>query len=345
MRKLSIVLYGLLLLSACTDRDEVRKIPNIDDITATVAIERLEETLIAQPTPEALSAWLEQNPILRDQLLGRENYVDPRSGMIDSAAFVEDLFATISHPTFQDTLYAEAAAEFANMDDIKSNLELAFRRLKAYDPDFVQPKVQTIVSAFTRDIFVSDSLWVISIDCYIGSDASYRPTGPGYQPLPGYLMRRYQREYIVPMLLKSYALKYIATDVTPNANSLLADMLGYGKTYEFTKSVLPELPDSLIIRYSGEELAGVEANEAFLWGHFIQNELLFEKNPGVISSYLDEAPNVPAISTKCPGRIGRWLGWQIVKEYRRKHPETTLVEIMEHASAQAMLEGARYKPE
>lgn len=345
MKRLSIILVVGYILSGCSGNDEdFRELPDISDIQLTVSAERLEEEMQQLQSPEALAVWMNERPVVRDLMWGRGNYVNPVTGQPDSSLFMGSIWEAIQHPTFTDTLLVETRQAFGDLADLEDQLTLAFRRLKAYDPNFTVPKVQTLVTGFTRDLYVSDTLWIVSLDCFIGPKASYRPTGPGYQGLPYYLLRRYQKEYILPMLLKSYALKYITPDQTPNAGSLLSEMIGFGKTYEFTKSVLPELADSLILRYSEEELLATVENEGYIWRHFIENEALFNKNQLENRAYLEEAPNVPAIGQKCPGRIGRYMGWQVLEAFRRERPDMALMDLLQLSSAQAILETSRYKP-
>jgi hypothetical protein len=108
--------------------------------------------------------------------------------------------------------------------------------------------------------------------------------------------------------------------------------------------MMPCTPDSLIIWYDGEELANVEENRKLLWYHFLENELLFETNHIVKQKYMDERPNVFEIGSQCPGRIGAWIGWDIVKAYHQRHEEVSLQELMAKPDAREILDGAKYNP-
>lgn len=343
MQRVSIVLVCLLGLVACDNQEaNFRPMPDISGIDIPVTIERLEDELMNQPSPEALSRWLDANTVVRDLMWGRTNYQDPNTGEIDSAFFIESLWEVTQFPAFKDSVYGQAKEVLVDLSDIESQLSLVFRRLKAQDPNFTPPAVKTVLSGFARDIYVSDTLWLISVENFIGPQAYYRPQGPGNQPLPHYLAIRYQRDYIVPMLLKSYAQKYIPfEDATP---SFLDQILRFGKLYEFTKSVLPELPDSLIVRYPQSVIGDVEDNMQTIWSHFIENELLYNTQYYEYRGYIDEAPGVPAIGNKCPGRVGRYVGWQILQEYRKQQPEEDLLSVMKNPQSQRILQTSQFKP-
>ncbi|MEL6535512.1 MAG: hypothetical protein AAFQ98_08890 [Bacteroidota bacterium] len=316
--------------------------PDISGIEVSVNIVRLEDQLMNQPDQTSLAVWLDANPVVRDLMWGRENYLDATSGTVDSAFFVSELYKILQDSTFRTAVYGQTQETFQDLSDIEESLSLVFRRLKAQDPSFTPPAIKTVISGFGRDVYVSDTLWLISLENFIGPGAYYRPQGPGNQPLPQYLAMRYQREYIVPILLKSFAQKYILFD-NMSSPTLLDQMLRFGKLYEFTKSVLPELPDSLIVRYPQELLVDVEENMKTIWSHFIENELLYNTQYYDYRGYIDEAPGVPAIGSRCPGRIGRYVGWQILQEYRKQTDEDLLT-LMKNPQSQRILQTSRFKP-
>jgi hypothetical protein len=58
--------------------------------------------------------------------------------------------------------------------------------------------------------------------------------------------------------------------------------------------------------------------------------------------YISERPHTIEVSPDCPGRIGLWVGWQIVNEYARQNPKASLPELMEIIDAQKILRGSKY---
>jgi hypothetical protein len=107
---------------------------------------------------------------------------------------------------------------------------------------------------------------------------------------------------------------------------------------------MPCAPDSLIIWYSGQQLTDVNENEDIIWANFVANQLIFETNHMTKTKYMDERPTVFEIGDKCPGRIGAWLGWQIIRSYREKNPDISVHQMMEIQSATAIFNNSGYKP-
>jgi uncharacterized protein YjaZ len=59
---------------------------------------------------------------------------------------------------------------------------------------------------------------------------------------------------------------------------------------------------------------------------------------------MNDAPFTAPVSQDSPGRLGTWLGWQIVESYMSKNPKATLTDLMKINNYQKMLEASGYRP-
>ncbi len=305
--------------------------PSVEN-TVDLDIERLEAKLLNMESKDSLRQFLKDNPIITNIFLKRENYPN-------DSIMMEVLLQKFTNPHI-DTLLFEIDRVFGDLSVLKNELNTAFNHLKYYYPDANLPKIQTVATGLDYDLFVSDSLIVIGLDYYLGQDAKYRPVGM-YQ----YILKRYAPEYIVPsiMLLNGIAPKYNHTNVQDK--TILADMIAYGKSFYFTKHMMPCVPDSVIIWYTKEEIEGSRKNVDVIWTHFVENELLYETNHMVKKKYIDDRPKTFEIGEKAPGRIGTWLGWQIVNKYIEENPAVTLPEMMQMEDPQRLFKASKFKPE
>ena len=328
MKKYFVI--SLFALASCgLEENNCIEAPEVEN-HITINIERLEDQLFASETPADVLKLLKDNPEMTKEFLGSDQY--PSDSIL-----ARELFRVIKNP-YTDTLRMEAQKYFGDMDDIKNEFENAFSYIKHYYPDFEAPEIKTMVTGFgSSEMYVSEDLIVIGLDFYLGPQGKYRPNG-----IPGYILKRYDKPYIVPATVLLYADRYLKED--PKDNSMTADMVYYGKKYFFTKNMMPCTNDSLLIWYDGKELANVEQNKHLLWYHFLEKELLFETNHIIKQRYMDERPGVFEIGTECPGRIGAWIGWDIVKEYHKLNPDLSLQEIMANPNAREILKGAKYNP-
>lgn len=293
-----------------------------------VNVVRLENAFFTSSSKEEMLRLLETYPDFASQVLDLETYPNKDSLALALVLAKED--------TAMQALNRAVDAEFADFSDITEELENAFAYLKWYYPDFKVPKVYTYVSGFGMDLLVEEDLVVIGLDYFLPSDHKFQPD------LPVYLKSRYQREYLVPMIVLAISSRY--NELDPKDNTLLAEMIYFGKAYHFVKSIMPCTSDQFIIGYTPEQLTSCWDNEDLIWTHFIENELLFATNPFEIRKYTGEAPFTDAISPDAPGRLGRWVGWNIVEQYQEKEG-LSLVELMAESNAEKIFRDSGYRPQ
>lgn len=318
----------LLLFFACGKKEDSCELD--DEILSQdleLEVVRLEDEFFNAESTEDFQYLLEKHPEFTAEYLQADLYPDLNS-------LAEDL-TQVHQDSALRVLYDSVQVEFSDFSDVENELEQAFKYIKHYFPEFRVPKVYTFVSGFNSDLIVTEELIVIGLDYYLPIDHTFQPD------LARYMAERYDRPYIVPMIVT--AISSFFNETNPQDNTLLAEMIYYGKAYHFTKSIMPCTSDQYIIGYTPEVIAETFANEEFIWSHFVENELLYETNPFEIRKYIGEAPFTDAISTKAPGRLGRWLGWNIVDDYRFNQ-EVSLDELMANPDAEQLFRQSGYRP-
>lgn len=328
-RNLSVVtLLLLMVLFSCGKNDEACRLDeDILNQGLTVEIVRLEDEFFKAEKAADYLYLLEQYPEFTDEYLQADLYPDLTS--------LSEELVQVHQDSALRVLYDSVALEFADISEIEQELEQAFKYIKHYFPEFQVPKVYTFVSGFNSDLIVTEELIVIGLDYYLPIDHTFQPD------MPRYMADRYESRYLVPMIVTAISSRF--NEINPQDNTLLAEMIYYGKAYHFTKAIMPCTSDQFIIGYTPEVIAETFDNEEFIWSHFVQNELLYETNPFEIRKYIGEAPFTDAISTKAPGRIGRWLGWNIVDDYRFNQ-EVSLDELMANPNSEQIFRQSGYRP-
>ncbi|WP_310391500.1 gliding motility lipoprotein GldB [Hymenobacter sp.] len=299
-----------------------------DAPAVAVRLQRLEPAFFGLKTPADARQFLDAYPVFARYYLQRQPANEQR--------LTTTLPQMATNAALQQ-LGRETAAAFPDSAALRRELGEMFRRVHYYFPDFRAPRAVTYVSGFLgKDIYVNDSLLVLSLDWFAGPKASKRPD------LPQYMLRRYTPAGLLPLLTQSVASKYNRHELT--ANTVLDAMVHSGKALYFASQMLPCTPDSLLLGYTGREMTGLEANEARVWGHFLEKNLLYSTTPFLVQKYVGERPNVPEIDHTCPGRVGQWVGLQIVRKYVAEHPEISLGRLMAEKNAQRFLNESHYRP-
>ena len=305
------------------------QIPDVSNITVHLEVQRLETVLLGLQSKEEIRAFLKRNSLFATQFLG---LTAPQ----DEDALVERLYAMV-HNTDIQALYQEVQRVFGDLSAIQQQFEEAFRYLLYYYPDFKIPKIITFITGMGSDLYLSKELIVIGLDFFMGEGAKFRPI-----ELPQYLLDTYQPAYIAPKTILLLSQRFIQTNDTDQ--TLLADMIYYGKAYYFTQAILPKIEASLILSYTKEQLVEVEQHPNIVWEHFIDQELFYTTNHLIKNSYLQDRPFTSEIGRRCPGNIGRWLGWEIIKAYMAKNTEASLPSLMSNTNTQAIFVASRYRP-
>jgi gliding motility-associated lipoprotein GldB len=332
MRKLGGVIFiVIIILAGCNKESECVFAPETSSIKVNVKVEPLEDSFVNVPSKAALVKLLTHHPVVRDYILRRTEYPD-------DSVFINEIFQRFNNPHF-DTLIQETKRVFGDRSELELQFEEAFKNLKYYYPDYKTPKIQTIISGLDTDLLVTDSLIVVSLDFFLGPGAKYRPK------MYEYLLRQYKKENIVPSCMLIYGISERFNPINIKDKTVLADMIAYGKSYYFAKHMLPCTPDSTFIWYSPEEIKGARKNQDLVWARLIEDQVLYSTNHVMKQKYLGERPKTIEVGEKCPGRIGQWVGWQIVNKYQETHSETALPELMQISDADKLFKESHYKPD
>lgn len=325
MRSLGLTMLVLLLLSSCGGEKCREGAP--EGTLVDLTIQRTEQELFSSESVEDVTAYLKKYPKLATYFW--HNYDYPNDSILAGR-----IYQQIKHPSV-DTVFQESIRAFEQMDGVEEYLEEAFGRLKTIFPEAKTPEVYTAVTVFYNDLFVSDSLIILGIDHFIGKDATYAP-----QDIPEYILARYDKEHLPSIIMQFISGHYVRAG---DKSTLLSDMIDFGKSYYLTSRLLPCTPDSLIIGYTPQNMVDINANREIIWANFIENQLLYETDHIQKRKFLSERPNIFEIGEKCPGRIGAWVGWEIVESYMDKN-EVTITELLEDTDHHKIFELSGYKP-
>jgi hypothetical protein len=332
MRHLLLFLLFFVVLAGCnSDREEKCEfIPDTKNVTLDLRFESLEDSLPAITSKAQLVNFFSHHPVMRDFLFNRKAYPN-------DSAFINTLYSKFTNPHI-DTLLFETKKVFGDGTELKQELISAFTNLRYYYPDFQIPKVETVITGLESDLFVSDSLIIIGLDYYLGKGARYRPD------MHEYMLRRYNKNFIVPSIMLLYGIdnKYNYTDL--HDRTVLADMVTYGKAYFFAKHMMPCTPDSVLIGYTAEEIAGARANQDMIWKRLIEDEAFFSTDGKVKQRYIGERPKTYEVGDQSPGRIGTWVGWQIVNSYATRRSELSFEHVMMQKDAKLIFNESGYRP-
>jgi gliding motility-associated lipoprotein GldB len=318
MKKITLLIASILLLISCKDENEV------EEKVAGVKIEKVKaerfDKLFFESKPEDLPKLKQQFPFLFP------------AGTDDA------VWTSKMNDPFLRKLYDEAQKKYPDLHKLEEDLEGLFRHIKYYYPNFKSPRVITMVNDDnTVKAIYQDNLVIIPLSIYLGKD-SYL-----YEGLPKYLVQGYDPSQILPDVVTAFSLGRIPP---PKDKTLLGAMIDNGKQLYMKDMLIPDAPDEDKIGYSKEQLAWAKANEEEIWRYFVDKKLLYDTDYKLLDRFINPAPFSKfylELDNESPGRLGQWLGWQIVRSYAGNNKNVPLQQILA-MDAKVLFDKSKYKP-
>ncbi|MBP8792450.1 MAG: gliding motility lipoprotein GldB [Lutibacter sp.] len=311
--------FGLLVILFISCDVKESKSVDVSDINVNVTIDRFEQKFY-NCTPENLQ-----------KLKGTYPFLFP-SQTNDSIWILK------SNNVEELELLKKSEKVFGDFEAKKNQIEDLFKHIKYYQPTFKEPKIITLITNldYQNKIMYADSLLFVSLDMYLGAKSEV------YQDFPDYLSKNFDEKQLTVDIAQAIGEQFIFY----NRNRQFVElMVSEGVKLYQTEMYLPNSTDNQIIGYTDDEISWISANEEQLWKYFIENDLLYSTNPQLKSRFIDTAPFSKFyinIDKESPGRVGVWLGWQIVRSYM-KNNNVTLSQLLE-TKEEEIFKKSKYKP-
>jgi gliding motility-associated lipoprotein GldB len=318
MKKTTLLLFLLIGILSCKNDEnqeqEIHKIP------LELKVERFDQ-LFGQATADNLPKLQKDYPFMF------------------SKKYSDSFWLAKTKDTLQIKLLQEVAKVFPDIQEQESEIKSLFQHIKFYFPEFMSPRVITTTSFvdYRNRIIVTDTITLISIDTYLGSDHEF------YQGIQKYIREDFNKSHIAVDLASEYAKKYIFQEQN---KTLLDEMIYFGKILYFEDKVIPFKTEAERIGYTEAQLDWARANESYIWRYFIERELLFSTDSKLPGRFINLAPfskfYLEEIDSQSPGRLGQYMGWQIVRAYMENN-EVTLKDML-LASSEDIFNNSKFKP-
>ncbi|MBU3821217.1 gliding motility lipoprotein GldB [Flavobacteriaceae bacterium XHP0103] len=319
MKRLLLPLILTVFIVSCNNNDKVEK--EISNINTEITIERFDELFDEVATPADLKKLQTAYPFMFS-----EKYSD--------TFWIEKV-----NDTLQKQLVDEVAKQFQDMDATKQEIESLFNHLKYYFPNFSSPRVITVTSYvdYRNKVIVTDSIALISLDTYLGSDHEF------YQGIQKYIAADMNKEQIVVDMADEYAKKFI---YRKDIKTFLDEMVYHGKLLYFKDAMVPFKTEAERIGYTQEQLDWAQANESYIWRYFVERELLYSTDSKLPGRFIIDAPfskfYLEEIDAQSPDKLGQYIGWQIVRAYMENN-DVPLMEMFD-ANTEEIFNNSKFKP-
>jgi gliding motility-associated lipoprotein GldB len=316
MRKIIFIITLVIAFVSCDKKSKGEKA--VEAIPVKIKVERFDKLFFETP-PKDLGKLKKEFP-----------FFFPAGN--DDSVWLEKM----QNPLWRE-LYTEVQKKYSNFEPVQKELETLFKHIKYNFPETKTPKVITVISEmdYNNKVIYTDSLVIISLELYLGKEHKF------YQ-FPSYLKQNFEQKQIMPDVVSSFSIKKIAPVTDKN---LLSQMIYFGKQLFLKDLLLPEYNDADKMGYTPEQILWCQENESYMWRYFLENEMLYSVDQKLGNRFINQAPFSKfylEIDNESPGRVGAWIGWQIVRSYMKNNE--VAVEQLLNTNAKEIFEKSKYKP-
>jgi hypothetical protein len=340
----ALVLITGLLFSGC---DESPAKPDVSQIKVKLKMQRFEKDFFALDTNN-LDRGFEK---LR---VDYHNFLNDYTGKILGLEGKDTSQWNLAIKTFlrdYRPIYDSAQKIDKGIIAAKLEIEEGLKYVKHYFPSYKLPEefITFIgpIDAFaygqtggSGDIITTFGLCA-GLQLHLGENSMVYKSEAGMQLYPEYISRKFNTENIAVNCMKN-----IIDDIhapLQAGGSMLAILADHGKRMYLLDLLLPDAKEEIKLGYTTIQLEAVKKSEGFIWNYFNENNLLFEKDLLKMRSFVTDGPSTNEFGLGSPGFISLYTGRQLIRAYMKKHPATSLNELLA-LDANKILSGAGYKP-
>ncbi|MBP5677838.1 MAG: hypothetical protein J6W88_05010 [Bacteroidales bacterium] len=247
----------------------------------------------------------------------------------------------VSDPVMRD-VFRITDSVYSDLSNIEKELGRALHHAYTLYPSM--PRVEHFYTMVTGQfdnypfrIFSNTSEICISLDQY----ALQYMESYGYFGTPKYIVQLCSPQQIVPDCIRLIAklnIQWPETDQT-----LLDYAIAEGKAIYFAEQTMPHLHDTILLRYTGEQLDWMRHNTRNVWGWLLENKLLYSTDNNLFHNIIDDAPKTNAFGDGSAPRTTDYIGWQIVRAYAKK-TDCSIEELFMEDDSQKILNISGWRP-
>ena len=219
----------------------------------------------------------------------------------------------IYNDTLRRDIFKRSDQVFKNFNPYKIEISKNIKEIQYEFGGFYIPKIITINNGidYNYNIVKSDSLLLVSTDCYLGNNIHY-------ETIPDYISMKMNVDYFVKDITESLIVDFIKY---PKDRRFISKIIYYGKLI-YSMNKITDFDLKQIIGISQGNLNWLTENEDEIWEYFVKNNLIFSTDISLDKRFIHDSPYSKfglSIDFESSPMVGKWIGYNIVKSYQKKH--------------------------
>jgi len=290
-------LFLLTFLSLLSCDENYKTPPEIENIPIKVQVKRFDQDFLNAKESDF------------GQLKKKYPYLAPKT------EGVNDPWKADKKDTLVQEVLEETVKKFPDFVAQEEELTLLFKHIKYNFPEFTTPETVTLISMvdYRNRVLLKNNTLLIALDSYLGENHKF------YEGFSSYISAHLAPKYIVTDVANVYAKNYTQKG---KQRLFVEQMVYFGKLLYLKDQFIPFKPESNRIGYTPKELEWAKINESMIWSYFVDKDLLFSTDTKLSNRFIANAPFSKfylAVDNESPGRLGQYIGWQIVRSFMQKN--------------------------
>lgn len=212
--------------------------------------------------------------------------------------------------------YQVFAPDVERLFNSDSTVALQLGYVRDHIPGF-NYSVYGIISPFSTGVVTVDTVMLIGLNHYLGSDYE------GYKGFPQAIRSLKQPERIAYDVAEAaLAAQYPYDHAADTEGWLLSRMAYDGALALALLEAVPGADDATVNGWSADQLALADSRFAEYWHTLLGRDMLYSTDPLDVSRMLDPSVTTSVIHPEAPGRLGRYIGMRIGRAWLREHPDS-----------------------
>lgn len=184
--------------------------------------------------------------------------------------------------------------------------------------------VNFVVSQYRQSVFIKDSMMFVGVNHYLGEGYA----GYGY-------FEPYQRKTKTPKHMPYDMIEAFLADAYPfketTETTILERIIYNGSILYVLMDIMPNADLAEALGYTADQLNWIETNEKEAWRALIARNLLYSTSVIDADKLLKPSPATTILHPESPGRVGRYIGYKIVKSYVENNKDIELEDLLSPA--------------
>ncbi len=278
---------------------------------------------VVERMDSAAVCYMSASQKTRDSLNNAFSPALPLLASMFGAGSVDSAIAVYARTPAVEVFAPDVAARMPDITEYETALGYVRAILAQKLPGLKFPAhIYGMVTPFRQSVVMSDSVLFLGLNHYLGTDY------PGYAGFDEYVLRDKVSMRIPMDVAEAIVASAYPYEFSGDGETVLSRMVYDGAIVAVVLGCVPDKTLADVLGWDAEELKWVEENESNIWSAIVERGLLYSTDRMDSERLVGPSPATSVLHADAPGRIGRYIGYRIVKSYLENNLDVKLSDVL-----------------